>query len=54
MERQLSNSVVADVNGLRILLEELNRDTCSLESQVQNLQEELQQMKRNHDEVKHL
>ncbi|XP_071967498.1 keratin, type I cytoskeletal 19-like [Engystomops pustulosus] len=50
MERQLSNSVEADVNGLRTLLEELNREICSLENQVQNLQEELQQMKRNHDE----
>ncbi|XP_073537191.1 keratin, type I cytoskeletal 19-like [Phyllobates terribilis] len=50
MERQLSNSAEADVNGLRMLLEELNREICNLESQVQNLQEELQQMKRNHDE----
>ncbi|XP_040294388.1 keratin, type I cytoskeletal 19-like [Bufo bufo] len=50
MERQLSNSVEADVNGLKILLEDLNRDICSLESQVQNLQEEVQEMKKNHDE----
>ncbi|XP_075702375.1 keratin, type I cytoskeletal 19-like [Rhinoderma darwinii] len=50
MERQLSNSVEADVNGLRILLKELHREICSLEGQVQNLQEELQQIKRNHDE----
>ncbi|XP_069807956.1 keratin, type I cytoskeletal 14-like [Dendropsophus ebraccatus] len=50
MERQLSQTVEADVNGLRILLEELNREICCLESQVQHLQEELQHMKRNHDE----
>ncbi|XP_044155454.1 keratin, type I cytoskeletal 19-like [Bufo gargarizans] len=50
MERQLGNSVEADVNGLKILLEDLNRDICSLESQVQNLQEEVQEMKKNHDE----
>ncbi|XP_063819228.1 keratin, type I cuticular Ha6-like [Pseudophryne corroboree] len=50
MERQLSNSVEADVNGLRILLEELNRERCDLEIQVQNLQDELQQMKRNQEE----
>ncbi|XP_018412055.1 PREDICTED: keratin, type I cytoskeletal 19-like [Nanorana parkeri] len=50
MERQLRCSVEADVNGLRILLEELNRDICNLQAQVGNLQEELQQMRRNHEE----
>ncbi|XP_075134423.1 keratin, type I cytoskeletal 19-like [Leptodactylus fuscus] len=50
MERQLRNSVEADVNGLRTQLEELKREICTLDSQVQNLQEELQQMKRNHNE----
>ncbi|XP_018412053.1 PREDICTED: keratin, type I cytoskeletal 42-like [Nanorana parkeri] len=48
--RQLRCSVEADVNGLRILLEELNRDICNLQAQVGNLLEELQQMRRNHDE----
>ncbi|XP_068118196.1 keratin, type I cytoskeletal 14-like [Hyperolius riggenbachi] len=50
MERQLRCSVEADVNGLRILLEELNREVCDLEAQVRHLQEELQQMKRSHEE----
>ncbi|XP_077316025.1 keratin, type I cytoskeletal 19-like [Lithobates pipiens] len=50
MERQLASSVEADVNGLRILLEELNREICHLQAQVENLQEELQLMKRNHAE----
>ncbi|XP_075034434.1 keratin, type I cytoskeletal 42-like [Mixophyes fleayi] len=50
MERQLSSRVEADMNGLRVLLEELNQERCDLEIQVQNLQEELQQMKRNHEE----
>ncbi|KAM5134814.1 keratin, type I cytoskeletal 19-like [Mantella aurantiaca] len=50
MEMRLRNSVESDVNGLRRVLEELNRERCDLESQVQNLQEELLQMKRNHEE----
>ncbi|XP_072269785.1 keratin, type I cytoskeletal 19-like [Pyxicephalus adspersus] len=50
MERQLICSVEADVKGLRILLEELNREICHLRTQVQNFEEELQQMKRSHEE----
>ncbi|XP_077316019.1 keratin, type I cytoskeletal 19-like [Lithobates pipiens] len=50
MERQLASSIEADVNGLRILLEELNREICHLRAQVENLQEELQLMKRNQGE----
>ncbi|XP_040185885.1 keratin, type I cytoskeletal 19-like [Rana temporaria] len=50
MERQLASSVEADVNGLRILREDLKRDICQLQGQVENLQEELQLMKRNHGE----
>ncbi|XP_053573676.1 keratin, type I cytoskeletal 19-like [Bombina bombina] len=50
MELSLSNSVQADVNNLRRILEGLNRETCDLQAQVQNLQEELQQMRRNHEE----
>ncbi|XP_053309363.1 keratin, type I cytoskeletal 19-like [Spea bombifrons] len=50
MELQLSNGVEADVNNLRRVLEGLNQERCELEREVQNLEEELQQMKRNHEE----
>uniref|UniRef100_A0A8C5QJZ2 IF rod domain-containing protein n=1 Tax=Leptobrachium leishanense TaxID=445787 RepID=A0A8C5QJZ2_9ANUR len=50
MELRLRNNVEGDVNGLRKVLECLNREICDLEMQVRNLTEELQQMKRNHDE----
>ncbi|KAM8946725.1 keratin, type I cytoskeletal 19-like [Pelodytes ibericus] len=50
MELQLSSGTEADVNSLRRVLEGLNRERCELEREVQNLQEELQEMKRNHEE----
>ncbi|XP_075034425.1 keratin, type I cuticular Ha6-like [Mixophyes fleayi] len=50
MELQLRKNVESDVNGLRRVLEELNRERCDLETQVQNLQQELQQLKRSHEE----
>ncbi|XP_075034436.1 keratin, type I cuticular Ha6-like [Mixophyes fleayi] len=50
MELRLRNNVESDVNGLRQVLEELNRERCNLELQVQTLQEELLQIKRNHEE----
>ncbi|KAM4622533.1 keratin, type I cytoskeletal 19-like [Discoglossus pictus] len=50
MELSLSNNVQGDINSLRKILEGLNRENCDLEMQVQNLQEELQEMKRNHEE----
>ncbi|XP_075436243.1 keratin, type I cytoskeletal 19-like [Ascaphus truei] len=50
MELSLRNNVEADVNGLRRVLEGLNMERRDLEMQVQNLQEELQQMRRNHEE----
>ncbi|XP_018412049.1 PREDICTED: uncharacterized protein LOC108787092 [Nanorana parkeri] len=50
MELSISNNTEADINALRRVLEGLNRDNCDLEMQVQNLQEELQEMKRNHEE----
>ncbi|KAM8945824.1 keratin, type I cytoskeletal 19-like [Pelodytes ibericus] len=55
MEMRLRNSVEADVHGLRRVLERLNIERCELEMQVQCLQEELQEMKKNHqDEVNSL
>ncbi|XP_053309362.1 keratin, type I cytoskeletal 19-like [Spea bombifrons] len=50
MELQLSNDAEADVNSLRRVLEGLNQEACELEREVQSLQGELQQMRRNHDE----
>ncbi|XP_075436384.1 keratin, type I cytoskeletal 19-like [Ascaphus truei] len=50
MELRLRNNVEADLSGLRRVLEGLNMERCDLEMQVQNLQEELQQMKRKHEE----
>ncbi|CAH2302560.1 keratin, type I cytoskeletal 19-like [Pelobates cultripes] len=50
MELKLRTNVETDVSGLRSVLEGLNREICNLETRVQNLQEELLQMKRNHEE----
>ncbi|XP_075071461.1 keratin, type I cytoskeletal 42-like [Mixophyes fleayi] len=50
IERRMSNSAESDGNALRRVLDGLNQETCDLEMQVQRLQEELQEMKRNHEE----
>ncbi|XP_073429014.1 keratin, type I cytoskeletal 19-like [Dendrobates tinctorius] len=50
MELSMRNNVESDVNALRRVLEGLNQEVCGLQMQVQNLQEELQEMKRNHEE----
>ncbi|XP_053573756.1 keratin, type I cytoskeletal 19-like [Bombina bombina] len=50
IEQSFRNIVEADLAALKRVLESLNIETCSLERQVQDLQEELQQMKRNHEE----
>uniref|UniRef100_A0A8C5QL38 IF rod domain-containing protein n=1 Tax=Leptobrachium leishanense TaxID=445787 RepID=A0A8C5QL38_9ANUR len=50
IELGLSNSILSDVTGLRRVLERLNIEKCDLDIQVQSLQEELQQMKANHEE----
>ncbi|XP_063281947.1 keratin, type I cytoskeletal 19-like [Pelobates fuscus] len=50
MELQLSNSTMTDVKSLQRFLEGLNRERCDLDRDVHNLQEELQQMKVNHEE----
>lgn len=51
MELSLRNSVEADVAGLRKALEDLNMQSQDLEIQVRCLQEELLQLKKNHEEV---
>ncbi|XP_073429013.1 keratin, type I cytoskeletal 19-like [Dendrobates tinctorius] len=50
MELSMRNNIEADVNALRRVLEGLNQEVCGLQMQVQNLQEKLQEMKRNHEE----
>ncbi|XP_053573651.1 keratin, type I cytoskeletal 42-like [Bombina bombina] len=50
IELRLRNSIEADVTSLRRVLESLNIERRDLEVQVQNLQEELQQMRKNHEE----
>ncbi|XP_077316040.1 keratin, type I cytoskeletal 19-like [Lithobates pipiens] len=50
MELSLRNSVEADVAGLRKALEDLNMQSQDLEIQVRCLQEELLQLKKNHEE----
>ncbi|KAG8566402.1 hypothetical protein GDO81_013229 [Engystomops pustulosus] len=50
MELNMRNNAEADVNALRRVLEGLNQENCELQMEVQNLQEELQEMKRNHEE----
>ncbi|MEE6508528.1 hypothetical protein FKM82_021633 [Ascaphus truei] len=51
MELRLRNNVEADVSALRRVLQGLSMESCDLELQVQSLQEELQQLKKNHEEV---
>lgn len=51
MELHLRGNVEADVSSLRRTLEELNMQRQDLEIQVRCLQEELLQLKSNHEEV---
>ncbi|XP_053573711.1 keratin, type I cytoskeletal 42-like [Bombina bombina] len=50
MELRSRETVEGDLINLRRILEGLNRDGCELGMQVQNFQEELQEMKKNHEE----
>ncbi|XP_078501620.1 keratin, type I cytoskeletal 12-like [Lissotriton helveticus] len=49
-ELSLRQSVETDTNGLRKVLNELSVANCDLESEVENLTEELACLKRNHEE----
>ncbi|XP_056403645.1 keratin, type I cytoskeletal 19-like [Hyla sarda] len=50
IELGLRRSVDADVSGLRSMLEGLNKEKSTLDTGVQELEEERQQMKKNHEE----
>ncbi|KAG8566399.1 hypothetical protein GDO81_013226, partial [Engystomops pustulosus] len=50
IELRLRSNVDADLKGLRRMLEGLNKEKCDFDMQVQELEEELKQMKKNHEE----
>ncbi|KAM3923009.1 keratin, type I cytoskeletal 19-like [Leptodactylus fuscus] len=50
LEMSLRTNIESDINGLQRVLERLNMEICSLQTTVQDLQDELQELKKGHQE----